>query len=99
MVALLKVADQSVGKHAYDRRNEVILRLASERSSAREIIRSRVEAAVQQISRARQEKRAGMSSSSSLSGKAEAELNGSSTKAWSWAMSLDADAEIDRAIT
>ena len=99
MVALLKVVDQSVGKHASDRRNEVILRLASERSSAREIIRSRVEAEVQEINRAREEKRAGVSASSDLIGKAEAELNGRSTKSWSWAMSLDADAEIDRAIT
>lgn len=99
MVALLKVADQIAGRHASDRRMGVILRLASERSSAREIIRSRVVTEVQEINRARQENRTGVSECSYLVGRAEAELNGGSTKAWSWTMSLDIDAEVDRAIT
>jgi len=99
MVALLKVADQIAGTHASDRRTELVLRLASERSSAREIIRSRVVTEVQEINRAREENRTGVSERSYLVGKFEAELNGGSTKAWSWATSLHIDAEVDRAIT
>jgi hypothetical protein len=99
MVALLKVADQIAGTHTSDRRTEVVLRLASERSSAREIIRSRVVTEVQEINRAREVNRTGVSESSYLVGKSEAELNGGSTKAWSWAISLHIDAEVDRAIT
>jgi hypothetical protein len=98
MVALLKVADQIAGKPTSDRR-AVILRLASERSSARAIIRSRVVTEVQEINRITQENRTGGAGCSNLVGKAEAELNGGSTKAWSWAMSLDIDVEVARAIT
>lgn len=54
MAALLKILDEHFGANAFERRPAVELRLASERTTARDIIRQRVEAEVDEVNRRNQ---------------------------------------------
>jgi hypothetical protein len=78
----------------------VSLRVASERVSAREIIRSRVEAEVHELNQAKErpDGRAPAARSHMVLAESEARLNSAPSKAWAWAKSLDVEAEVDRAI-
>jgi hypothetical protein len=54
MVALLKIVDEHFGTSRSERLPAVELRLVSERTSAREILRKRVEAEVEDVNRRKQ---------------------------------------------
>jgi hypothetical protein len=54
MGALLKIVDEHFGSNASERVSGVELRLVSERISAREILRQRVEAEVEEVNRRKQ---------------------------------------------
>jgi hypothetical protein len=100
MNVILKVVDQSTARSVSDRRAGVTLRLASQRVSARDIIRSRVMAEIQAINRAKQNSSEARGDCSYLvRAEAEEQLNRASSKAWSWATPEDMEAEVDRALT
>jgi hypothetical protein len=99
MGATLKVLDQHLGASAAQRSAGVNLRLASERITAREIIRSRVEAEVHEANQARrlQAEREAAARSHMVLTEAEQRLNTVPSKGWNWVKSLDIEAEVDRA--
>jgi hypothetical protein len=99
MAATLKVVDQHFGAGAAQRSGGVNLRLASERVTAREIIRLRVEAEVDEINQATKlqvQCEATARSHMALT-EIEQRLNAAPPKGWTWAKTLDAEAEVDRA--
>jgi hypothetical protein len=91
MTAILKIVDQRLGDGKPARR-EATLRLASERTCAREIIRSRVVMEVDTLNRV---KRAG---APAVPPEAEHWLNAGKSKAWSGLGPLDVQPEIEEAI-
>ena len=95
MAATLKVIDAHLGSGKQRRHAGVDLRLASERVSAREIIRSRVMAEVEEIKLHNQ-----MSARSYIiaQGPLEQELNAIGTHSRRRAASVDVEAEIESAI-
>lgn len=100
MAATLKILDQHFGTNAAQRTAGVHLRLASERVTAREIIRSRVEVEVHEINQTKlQAEREAAAGSRMVLTEAEQLLNPKPPKAWTWAKSLDVEAEVDRATT
>jgi hypothetical protein len=94
MAALLRVVDEQFGSGQSGRRTGVDLQLASERVSAREIIRSRVAAEVEEIKLRKQ-----VPARSYIIERAswEPELNAIGTHAQRKAASMDVDAEIESA--
>ena len=100
MAATLKILDQHFGMNAAQRTAGVHLRLASERVTAREIIRSRVEVEVDKINQTKlQAEHEAFGRSQMILTEAEQRLNAKPPKAWIWAKSLDVEAEVDRATT
>jgi hypothetical protein len=97
MAATLKVVDQHLGGDAGQRSAGIKLRVTSERVTAREIIRSRVEAEVHALNLGRKlhaERGVGAELPD-----AEQRLNALPTRSWAWMTSLDVEAEIGRATT
>lgn len=106
MAATLKVVDRYTGASAAQRGASMRLRLASERVTAREIIRSRVEAEVHEINETSkqlaEELRAepeAPAQSGTIGAEAERRLNVRASKSWAWAKSVDVEAECERAMT
>jgi hypothetical protein len=99
MAATLKVVDQYLGTGTGQRRTGMNLRLASERVTVREIIRSRVEVEVHEINLARQQQTECIATARGylVPVEAERELKSSSAKSSAWIEPLDIDAEVDRA--
>jgi hypothetical protein len=99
MAATLKVVDEQFGAGARVRRPGVDLRLASERVSAREIIRSRVAAEVEELNARKQgHDQASGGRSYMVQADAERKLNPASSSAWIWRKPLDVEAEVRRAM-
>ena len=103
MAATLKVVDEHFGTSARVRRSGVGLRLASERVSAREIIRSRVMAEIVELQQQAYSHTERLGSTRSYivaveQGSSEAALNSISSTLRRNAEALDIEAEVDRAI-
>jgi hypothetical protein len=94
MAVTLRVADEHFGSDMRGRRTGVDLRLASERVSAREIIRSRVAAEVDEINQRKQPPRSYIIEQGAL----ERALNADGAGGFRKTTVLDTEVEIDNAI-
>jgi len=102
MSAILKVVDEHFGTSAPVRRVGADLRLASERVSAREIIRSRVVAEVEELNQQKQRHAEGHARTRSFivdQDSSETKLNSVSSLGRRKTKLLDVEMETDRAIT
>lgn len=101
MASILKVVDQQFGADASRRQAGPVLRLASERVTAREIIRSRVEVEVHEINLTRQQQTERIATARGYLVRVEAgrRLNSSSAESLAWIAPLDVEAEVERATT
>jgi hypothetical protein len=100
VILTLKVVDQRLGTSAPVRRAGVSLRLASERVTAREIIRSRVTAEVEEFSRPRRTQGPTRSFIVDVeSNSPEAKLNSLDSARSNARKLFDLEHEIDRAVT
>ena len=99
MVAILKVVDEQFGTGAPARRAGVSLRLASERVSAREIIRSRVTAEAEEFNQGRRAQGPTRSFIINVEPDSpEAKLNAIPSESRRFGL-FDVEQEVDRAIT